>query len=109
MLLSGADVRGSTRLFHHVMGSLQRIWSRKLSMNGLNISHMLEDRAGTDIVIEAVPEKIDLKKEIFGRIDRICAQDTVLATNTSSFSITELGASTDRPDKVIGTHFFCPV
>jgi len=92
-----------------------RIESNKLDagkdsvMDGLNISHMLEDLAGTDIVIEAVPEKIDLKKEIFGRIDRICAQDTVLATNTSSFSITELGASTDRPDKVIGTHFFCPV
>ncbi len=69
----------------------------------------LEDLKDADYVIEAVFEKMELKKEIFGELDRITRPDVVLATNTSSLSITEIAASTGRPDKVVGMHFFNPV
>ncbi|MDN5348522.1 MAG: 3-hydroxybutyryl-CoA dehydrogenase [Clostridia bacterium] len=61
-----------------------------------------------DLVIEAVPEDIKLKCEVFQSLDRICPSHTVLATNTSSLSITEISAATQRPDKCIGMHFFIP-
>ena len=62
-----------------------------------------------DLVIEAVLEKIELKIEIFKKLDKICAPGTILATNTSTMSPTEIGAQTSRPDKVIAMHFFNPV
>ncbi|WP_368506006.1 3-hydroxyacyl-CoA dehydrogenase NAD-binding domain-containing protein [Alkalihalophilus sp. As8PL] len=62
-----------------------------------------------DFVIEAVLEKMDLKIEIFKQLDEICPSHTVLATNTSTMSPTELGAATSRADKVIAMHFFNPV
>lgn len=62
-----------------------------------------------DLVIEAVLEKIDLKIEVFQKLDRICKPEAVLATNTSTMSPTEIGAQTSRPDKVIAMHFFNPV
>jgi 3-hydroxybutyryl-CoA dehydrogenase len=62
-----------------------------------------------DFVIEAATEKFEVKSEIFRDIDRICRPDIVLASNTSSISITKIGALTRRPDKVIGMHFFNPV
>lgn len=61
------------------------------------------------LVIEAVVEKMNIKKELFGRLDGICPKDTILASNTSALSITELAASTGRPQHVIGVHFFNPV
>jgi 3-hydroxybutyryl-CoA dehydrogenase len=64
---------------------------------------------GTGLVIEAVPEKIELKCEIFGKLDELTSADAYLATNTSSLSITEIAAVTNRPDRVIGMHFFNPV
>lgn len=60
------------------------------------------------LVIEAVTEKIDLKKEIFSELDQICAQNTILASNTSSLSIAEMANATNRPDRVCGLHFFNP-
>src|SRR5262245_33714514 len=62
-----------------------------------------------DIVIEAVPERIDLKLQIFGRLDRACPARTVLASNTSALSITEMAGATKRPHQFIGMHFFNPV
>ena len=61
------------------------------------------------LVIEAVLEKMDLKIEIFRKLDLICSPSTILATNTSTMSPTEIGAQTSRPDKVIAMHFFNPV
>jgi len=67
------------------------------------------DLAACDFVIEAATEKFDIKSEIFRDIDRICRPEIILASNTSSISITKLAAVTSRPDKVIGMHFFNPV
>jgi len=65
--------------------------------------------AGCDFVIEAATEKFDIKSEIFRDLDRLCRPEIILASNTSSISITKLAALTKRPDKVIGMHFFNPV
>jgi len=62
-----------------------------------------------DLIIEAVPENIDLKKQLFAEFDGIAPHHTVFASNTSSLSITDMGAATKRPDRVIGIHFFSPV
>lgn len=61
-----------------------------------------------DLVVEAVPERLDLKRRIFGELDRICRPDTILATNTSSLSVTEISVATTRPQQVVGLHFFNP-
>jgi enoyl-CoA hydratase/3-hydroxyacyl-CoA dehydrogenase len=63
----------------------------------------------SDLVIEAVPEVLELKKEVLEEIDRLSPDDTILATNTSTMSITEISLATKRPDKVLGLHFFNPV
>ena len=65
--------------------------------------------AGADIVIEAATEHAETKKEIFRRLDAACRPGVILASNTSSISITEIGAVTKRPDRVIGMHFMNPV
>ena len=62
-----------------------------------------------DLVIEAATENIDIKLKIFKQLDDVCDENTILATNTSSISITKIGAATNRPDKVIGMHFMNPV
>jgi 3-hydroxybutyryl-CoA dehydrogenase len=62
-----------------------------------------------DLVIEAVFENIETKKKVFSELDSICAASTILVSNTSSLSITEIAATTKRPDKVVGVHFFNPV
>ena len=69
----------------------------------------LEDLSRAAFVIEAVTESLDVKTELFGKLDQITLPETVLASNTSSISITRLGAATGRPDKVIGMHFMNPV
>ncbi|MEU5906028.1 3-hydroxybutyryl-CoA dehydrogenase [Micromonospora sp. NPDC047467] len=61
-----------------------------------------------DLVIEAVPEHLDLKQRIFAELDRVCRPDAILATNTSSLSVTEISVATTRPNQVIGIHFFNP-
>jgi 3-hydroxybutyryl-CoA dehydrogenase len=65
--------------------------------------------AGCDFVVEAATEKFEIKAELFRDVDRICRPEVILASNTSSISITKLAALTKRPDKVIGMHFFNPV
>jgi 3-hydroxybutyryl-CoA dehydrogenase len=65
--------------------------------------------ADCDFVIEAATEKFDIKSEIFRDLDRLCRPEIILASNTSSISITKLAALTKRPDKIIGMHFFNPV
>lgn len=68
----------------------------------------LADLAGCDLVIEAIPEDLDAKRELFGKLDAITAPSAILATNTSSLSVTEISVSTERPARVVGLHFFNP-
>jgi 3-hydroxybutyryl-CoA dehydrogenase len=69
----------------------------------------LEELSNASFVIEAVTENLEVKTEVFKALDRITPPETILASNTSSISITRLGAATSRPDKVIGMHFMNPV
>lgn len=64
--------------------------------------------ADADLVVEAAIENLDIKKSIFAELDKICKPETILATNTSSISITAIAAATKRPEKVLGMHFFNP-
>jgi 3-hydroxybutyryl-CoA dehydrogenase len=69
----------------------------------------MADLEGSDLVVEAVVENMALKKEVFASLDQLCAPEVILASNTSSLSITEMASVTERPDRVLGMHFFNPV
>ncbi len=69
----------------------------------------LDAAADADIVVEAVFERIEIKHEVFRQLDKICPAGAVLATNTSAIPITQIAAVTQRPESVVGTHFFSPV
>jgi 3-hydroxybutyryl-CoA dehydrogenase len=69
----------------------------------------LDAAADADLVVEAVFEEPDVKRDVFRALDRICKADAVLATNTSAIPITQIAAATERPESVVGTHFFSPV
>jgi 3-hydroxybutyryl-CoA dehydrogenase len=66
------------------------------------------DAAGADLAIEVVPERMEVKRQIFAELDRVCSPDAILATNTSSLSVTAIAAATRHPDRVVGMHFFNP-
>lgn len=72
-------------------------------------TNVIEAAGEADLVVEAVPENFELKKQIFGEVDKAAPEHAILATNTSSISITRLAATTSRPGKFIGMHFFNPV
>ncbi|MDG4823327.1 3-hydroxyacyl-CoA dehydrogenase family protein [Asanoa sp. WMMD1127] len=65
--------------------------------------------ADADIVVEAVFERLDIKQDVFRELDKICKADAVLATNTSAIPVTQIAGATQRPENVVGTHFFSPV
>ncbi|HUT47862.1 MAG TPA: 3-hydroxyacyl-CoA dehydrogenase NAD-binding domain-containing protein [Alphaproteobacteria bacterium] len=67
-----------------------------------------DDLANADIIIEAVFEDMDVKKEVFGKLDAVAKPEAILATNTSTLNIDAIAAATSRPEKVVGTHFFSP-
>lgn len=69
----------------------------------------LDSAKDSELVVEAATENPDIKKELFAKLDEICPAETVLASNTSSISITEIAAATKRPEHVVGMHFFNPV
>lgn len=79
------------------------------TLNRLHKSATLTDAASCDLVIEAVVENMDVKAKVFTELDQVTPAHTILATNTSSLPITEIAATTNRPDQVIGMHFMNPV
>lgn len=81
---------------------------RTATLERITVTTDLSAMAEADFVIEAIFENLALKKEVFAHLDRICRPDVVLATNTSSMSITEIAAATERPAQVVGMHFFNP-
>ena len=84
-------------------------WVREKTLKNIKASTKFEDLADSDLVIEAVPEKEEMKIEVFEGLDEICPDDTLFATNTSSLPITRLASVTDRPERFIGLHFMNPV
>ena len=82
---------------------------KKQTLENIRTTTRLEDMATVDFVIEAVPEDFDVKKDVYQVLDTVCRPDVIYATNTTSKSITALGATTTRPDRFIGMHFFNPV
>lgn len=69
----------------------------------------LEDMADVDLIVEAIVERLDVKRDLFGKLEAVVRPDCILASNTSSLSITAIAASCERPDRVVGYHFFNPV
>lgn len=83
--------------------------AKNATLARIKTSTKLEDAKDSQVVIEAVFEDLNVKLDIFRKLDAMCPPDTILASNTSSISITKLGAATKRPDKVVGMHFMNPV
>ena len=77
-------------------------------LDRLHGTTQLKDFQGRNLIIEAAPEKLDLKRDIFKNLDGICGPETLLASNTSSLSITAIAAPTHHPERVLGMHFFNP-
>jgi 3-hydroxybutyryl-CoA dehydrogenase len=100
----------------HLRNSTDRALARgKLSpeeqqaiFDRVTLTTAMEDLADVDLVVEAVPEHLDLKQEVFATLDKVCREDAILATNTSSLSVTQISVITSRPGRVVGMHFFNP-
>lgn len=69
----------------------------------------VEDLASAGMIIEAIVEDLEVKNDLFGKLDELCGPDTVFASNTSSLTVTDMAAATNRPDRFVGLHFFNPV
>jgi 3-hydroxyacyl-CoA dehydrogenase/enoyl-CoA hydratase/3-hydroxybutyryl-CoA epimerase len=99
---------------------IRGIYQSRVDKGKMNMSTLMEKMdliqgaltyepfADVDIVIEAVPEKMDLKKQVFRELETACPETTIFASNTTALSISEMGAATKKPEKVIGMHFFSP-
>jgi 3-hydroxybutyryl-CoA dehydrogenase len=81
---------------------------RDAALGRLRTTTDLADLAGCDLVIEAIVEELDAKRELFAELERVCAADAILATNTSALSVTDIADAAERPERVIGMHFFNP-
>ncbi len=100
-----------------IRGSLDRALSREkvspedheAALARLSFTMDVADLADRDIVVEAVVEELEVKNQLFGRLDELCPEHTILASNTSSLTITDMAAAVSRPDRVVGLHFFNPV
>lgn len=79
------------------------------ALDNLSAAYKLEDAQECDLIIEAVFENVELKQEIFRQLDAICKPDTIFASNTSAIAISKIASITNKPDKVVGLHFFSPV
>jgi 3-hydroxybutyryl-CoA dehydrogenase len=81
---------------------------RDAALARLTTTTELADLAGCDLVVEAVVEELDAKRELFRELEDVVAPEAVLATNTSALSVTEIASATERPERVVGMHFFNP-
>lgn len=82
---------------------------KNAALSRLTLSDQLSSAADADLVIEAAPEKVELKRSIFSQLSQICREDAILASNTSSISITLISSVVKNPERFIGMHFFSPV
>ncbi len=104
--------RGAERLRADLdRGAERERWSAAdaaAAANRLRPATGLDDLAGCELVVEAAPEQLDIKRELFGALEGICADDAVLATNTSSIPVTQIAAGATHPERICGMHFFNP-
>ena len=104
--------RGRSTIEHYLGRGVEKgrltAEERNAALGRLTLTTELGDLARCDLVIEAVVEELDLKRDVFRELDRITRPDTVLATNTSALSVSEIAEATDHPDRVVGMHFFNP-
>jgi 3-hydroxybutyryl-CoA dehydrogenase len=104
--------KGLSRIGSFLQGSRQRgkitADEEQEVLERLRSTTKLEDLHSCDLIIEAAPEKLELKRDIFKQLDAICPPKTLLATNTSSFSVTAIAANTSHPERVLGLHYFNP-
>ena len=122
--LSGHDTRvfdADPEAQRHVRAAVEAIWARgvekgkvapenaEAARKRLRIVERLRDTRDVDFAVEAIPESLDLKRLVFGELDDLCPEGTILVSNTSSLSISRIARATGRRDRVIGIHFFNPV
>lgn len=108
------------KMLDHGMDTARAIYQRRIDRGKLTAAEMsdkmslitpaltYDDFGDVDFVIEAVPEKLDVKKSVFAELDKVCQSTAILTTNTSALSITAIAAATKRPGQVVGFHFFNP-
>jgi 3-hydroxybutyryl-CoA dehydrogenase len=96
------------RVSHFLTRKVEKGQIESFDIERLALTTELEDFAGCDLVIEAIVEELAPKQELFAQLERICRADTVLATNTSALSVTEIAAAVSTPGRVVGMHFFNP-
>jgi len=111
----------SDEMLKKAIGSIEKSLDRRVKkgtiqesdkarvISGIKPSTDIKDAGDADLVIEAIPEVLELKSKIFGELDRICPEATILATNTSALPVSAIAAATNRQDRVIGIHFMNPV
>ena len=107
--LTNAVNRITTNLDRMIKRDIISSDQKTATLDNISTTTDINNAKSSDLVIEAVTENIKVKMKIFTQLDEICSSETILATNTSSISITEIAASTKREDKVIGMHFMNPV
>jgi len=113
-------IEADPQALRHGLGTLDASLSRAVSRGRLAPSEQAEirarvrpaaafsDAAAVDLAIEAVPEQLEIKRQVFAELDRVCSPEAILATNTSSLSVTSVAAGTSHPGRVVGMHFFNP-
>lgn len=99
----------SENLDRQIKKGIVKLEDKEKILSRIKTTKNLEDFKEVELVVEAVVEKEEIKKEIFSKLDKITKKDVILASNTSSISITRLSKATNRPENVIGMHFFNPV
>ena len=96
------------RIAHFLTRKVEKGQLESFDIGLLTTTTELADLAGCELVIEAIVEELAPKQELFAELERVCGPDAVLATNTSALSVTEIAAATERPERVVGMHFFNP-
>jgi 3-hydroxybutyryl-CoA dehydrogenase len=107
--LGGAGARIEASLGRAVDGGKIAADERDRALANIELTTSVEDLAGVDLVIEAVPEDVDLKVGVLADVARVVGPDAILASNTSSIPIAQLAAGVPSPERVVGLHFFSPV
>ena len=104
--------QGRSKIEHYLGRAVEKgrmtVDERDAALGRLTLTTQLAELADCDLVVEAVLEELQLKREVFGELDRVTRPDAILATNTSALSVAEIAEATEHPERVVGMHFFNP-